>query len=259
MSLKLQIVSDLHIEAIHNRLDNTEICPNPFDYITPSADILILAGDIGSLYKYNQLHTFLSKLCVKFKFVLYVPGNWEYYKLHECDPLALNTLVKRLQKLEKSIPNLHILNKTSVLIGNVCIAGCTLWSDLQCEIPKFIVKINEMTTTLYKDLFEDNLKYLKKMVNYTTTNNLKLVVVTHHCPTYKCLENSGGKRDRFSSLYTSEIQLLESGLINTWICGHTHSNFDFFIESGTHIVSNQKGKPRDKIVDFKKDLVVDVK
>ena len=68
-----QIVSDLHIEYKSNDV------PDPLTLITPSADILILAGDIGSFYQYDQLKTFLINLCPYFKVVVYVPGNHEYY------------------------------------------------------------------------------------------------------------------------------------------------------------------------------------
>ena len=51
----VQIASDLHIEYKNNNI------PNPLDFITPSADILILAGDIGSFYKIQQLTEFLKK------------------------------------------------------------------------------------------------------------------------------------------------------------------------------------------------------
>ena len=72
-----QIASDLHIEY-----KNDEPC-NPLKFITPSADILILAGDIGSFYKMNQLKTFLTELCCYFLLVIYVPGNNEYYNVNE--------------------------------------------------------------------------------------------------------------------------------------------------------------------------------
>lgn len=61
---KFQIVSDLHIEY-----KNTDV-PDPLSLITPSAEILILAGDIGSFYQYDQLKKFLSKLCPHFKIVI---------------------------------------------------------------------------------------------------------------------------------------------------------------------------------------------
>ena len=41
MTISVQIASDLHIECI----DNNDI--DPLTYITPAADILILAGDIS--------------------------------------------------------------------------------------------------------------------------------------------------------------------------------------------------------------------
>ena len=61
----IQIVSDLHIEQY-------EDVPNPLDFITPSADILILAGDIGSFYRIQQLIDFLKALCSYFKIVFRV-------------------------------------------------------------------------------------------------------------------------------------------------------------------------------------------
>src|SRR6056300_571740 len=74
MTVRIQIASDLHIEY-----DNDGIV-DPLNYITPSADVLVLAGDIGSFYKYEQLHNFLSRISEYFKYVIYVPGNHEYYQ-----------------------------------------------------------------------------------------------------------------------------------------------------------------------------------
>ena len=72
MSVSYQISSDLHIENFEDDVD-------PLKLITPKADVLILAGDIGSLYKYEQLFRFINNLVNHFKFILYIPGNHEYY------------------------------------------------------------------------------------------------------------------------------------------------------------------------------------
>ena len=99
--LKLQIVSDLHIEYKNNTV------PDPLDLITPEADILVLAGDIGSLYKFDQLRNFMVKLCEYFQLVLYVPGNHEYYKIPENEEkISINNLLDRLEYLSNSITNL---------------------------------------------------------------------------------------------------------------------------------------------------------
>lgn len=247
-NIKIQIASDLHIE----RTETTD----PFLYINPSADILVLAGDIGSLYKFDQLLTFLDNLCKKFQHVLFTPGNWEYYQLYGYDAIDINILINRLESLSKKIPNLHILNKTSVMFGKVCIAGCTLWSDLKLQIPKFIVKIPEMTTDLYKNIFYNNLKYIKSMVKYCQENDLKLVMVTHHAPSFKCISDQR-INDKYITLYASEI-MFPSKSIDTWICGHTHYNFDYVNEAGTRLISNQHGKPKDDVQDYKKNCVITI-
>ena len=72
--MQIQIASDLHIEYINQPIDVD-------DFIKPVAPILVLAGDIGSLYLYDQLHKFLSDLSNKFKHILYIPGNHEFYTL----------------------------------------------------------------------------------------------------------------------------------------------------------------------------------
>ena len=251
--LNLQIVSDLHIEY-----KNDDI-PDPLDYITPTADILILAGDIGSLYKIKQLTGFLQILCKHFKTVIYIPGNHEYYLMVDHEHIPMQDLNKRLFNLEKIIDNLYILNRSSIIIGDICITGCTLWSKVNVKIPKFIVKINDMNNDIYEKKFNIDLKYINKMINYCKSKKLKLVVVTHYCPTYKVLDTIKTKKDKFVSLYVSNLEyLLNSNSIHTWICGHIHHNFDFKSDNGTRIVGNQRGKPRDRITDFSKECVVQI-
>jgi predicted phosphohydrolase len=251
--LNLQICSDLHIEY-----QNDEI-PNPLDYITPSAEILILAGDIGSFYKIEQLQGFLEKLCPLFKTVIYVPGNQEYYMVQNYKPMSMFYLLNKIYEIEQHIKNLYILNQTSIIIDDVCITGCTLWSDLKIKIPKFIVRIHGINNEIYDKKFKSDLKYINKMVDYCNEKKLKLVVITHYCPTYKVLNGAKCKKDKYSSLYVSELDtLLDLNNINTWICGHVHLNFDFIAEKGTRVVGNQKGKPKDKITDYSKNYVIKI-
>ena len=94
------------------------------------------------------------------------------------------------------------------------------------------------------------------MIEHCNKNNLKLVVITHYCPSYKAL---GQSYKRFPSLYVSNLDyLLSVKKVHTWICGHIHKNFNFITEGGTRLVGNQKGKPKDKINDYKKDFVIEI-
>ena len=247
-----QITSDLHIEY----KNDTNL--NPLDFITPSSNILIMAGDIGSLYKMNQLQSFLEETCRYFEVVLYIPGNQEYYIIPGIQSEPMDVLVERLQVLNDSIENLHVLNRSSVRIGNICIAGCTLWSDLNIDIPKYIVRIHMIKNHIYKKYFETDLQYIKDMIGYCKDEKLKLVVVTHHGPTSKVLLGSN-KRLKLRSLYYSNLDnLLDINHVHTWICGHIHRNFDFITEQGTRVVGNQKGKPKDKNYSFTKNFIISI-
>ena len=60
--MKVQIASDIHIEKIYPK------SPEITDYIIPSSETLILAGDIGSIYHYEVLKNFFIS-CKKRTFV----------------------------------------------------------------------------------------------------------------------------------------------------------------------------------------------
>jgi len=246
--MKVQIVSDVHIEYLLDEKD-------PFEFITPSAEILILAGDIGSLYKIDQLKNFLSILSTRFKVILYILGNHEFYYYNNSAQVDMKTLYQRAYNLKKDINNLIILNRNSVIIGDTCICGATLWSKPEIKIPKYIIRINGISNELYEGMYKKDLLYVEKMVEYCQNKNLKLIVATHYPPTKKVL---GGTEKRNISLYVNNLDhLLSKDKISTWICGHVHKNFDFITENGTRIIGNQVGKPRENL-SFLKDLTIDL-
>lgn len=251
--MKIQIVSDLHIEY-----KNDDV-PDPLTIITPSAEILVMAGDIGSFYKYYQLKTFLEMLCPYFDIVIYVPGNNEYYIQKGYKSEKMDTLLQSFIIIQQSISNLHVLNRSSVQIEDVCIIGCTLWSELMVTLPKFIVRIPDMNTIVYNKKHQSDLLYIKKMIKYCKENKLKLMVVTHHCPTYSVITSKKKMRDKYISLYASHLDyLLTKENVHTWVCGHIHINFDKKTDGGTRLIGNQIGKPKDNIKDYNKKLVIEV-
>lgn len=247
----IQIASDLHIEY------KNDLIPNPLNFITPSADILVLAGDIGSFYKIEQLTKFLEALCSYFQIVLYIPGNHEWYTIRGKEVLKYETLEKRMRQMEDKIPNLNILNKSSVVIGNICFAGCTLWSNPEGQIPPFIVRIPDIKTKEYREKHFEDLEYLKNMMLFCQKNNHRLVIITHYPPTKKTLDEACAKKKKFHSIYATDLDyLLDISLVQTWICGHVHKNFDFISELGCRVVGNQKGKDKDRIADYKTDFTI---
>ena len=247
--MKVQIVSDLHIEYNDKDVD-------PLDIITPSAEILILAGDIGSLYKIEQLRIFLERLSPHFKIIIYVLGNHEFYYYQNIPQLSMNALYLRSKELCNTVKNLLILNRNSIIINDICICGATLWSKPEIKIPRYIIRINGINNQIYEKMYQTDLNYINKMINYCKDKNLKLVVVSHYPPTKNVLEGTYKKN---ISLYVNDLDhLLGKDSVHTWLCGHVHRNFNFLSENGTRIVGNQLGKPRENITTFIKDLTVDI-
>lgn len=251
MTVKFQIVSDLHIEY------NNDDVVDPLEYITPDAEVLILAGDIGSLYKMDQLRDFISKVTKMFKYTVYVLGNHEFYKPPKAQWMGLthDCLLKRAMSLEGDNQRLSVLHKRSVRFGDVCVIGATLWSKLECDLPRFIVQIDGMTTEKYNSLHLEDKSYIESMIEYCDREKLRKIVVTHHPPSYSVTRNSK-KRARFISLYASHMdEVLDR--VDAWVCGHVHVNFDMTTASGSRLVGNQRGKPKDNIQDYNKQFTIE--
>ena len=245
-----QIASDLHIEYKNNNF------VDPLTIITPSADYLILAGDIGSFYKFEQLFNFIFILSKHFKGIIYVPGNNEYYTQIGFESKNMNELLQNFRNVSKSISNLYILDRACIKIGNICIAGCTLWSDIKVCIPKFIFRINYINTNAYFKKYEKDLLYIKHIINYCQSFNLKLLLVTHYCPTYSLIHPLKST-SKYISMYASNLDYLQTkNQIHTWVFGHTHINFNIISEKGTVLVTNQLGKPKDCIKNYNKNMVI---
>ncbi len=247
MTVRIQIISDIHLEKYLNSYID------PLSIITPSAEILVLAGDISRLYVSTGLIKFLTELSKHFQVILYVLGNHEFYYDKGETKLEINQLIEKAQMLEKIVPKLHVLQKKSVRIGNLCIAGCTLWSEIKINFPRFI-PIHGMTTQKYKEYFSSDLAYIHKMIKYCEKNGLKLVLITHHCPIGMNLNRN--TNPYLDSLYTSSLEdLMDGTKISTWICGHVHYNFDYITKNGTRLVCNQyadgiDGFEKSKILKF---------
>lgn len=245
----VQIASDLHIEFLENDKDYES-------FILPSADILILAGDIGCLYKTDQLFHFLDYICKKFLYVLYVPGNTEYYNYNNLNSNEkMEKLKQKLYDFENKIQNLYILDRKSIIIENYLFSGCTLWSNLFKKLPNNY-KIFDMNTMKYMKNHKKDLEFLIERSKYCEENGLKHIVITHHVPLI--LDKNKKKTD----LYMSDLsKIIEKIKVDSWIFGHIHRNFNFILnkkDSNISFLSNQRGKPGSFCVDYKPNYSIEI-
>lgn len=117
-AMRLQLLSDLHLEA-HPRWE-----PSP----APDADLLVLAGDVGS-YQAGSLLDDADFGLARFAPaqgwptpVLFVPGN------HEYDGLDFDAAHDRLRATCERL-GMVWLEREVVVRGGVRFIGTTLWSD----------------------------------------------------------------------------------------------------------------------------------
>ena len=86
--MNFQLGSDFHIECFDN--------PNVSNFVIPSSNVLVLCGDIGSLYKFDQLINFFKQLSKLYKKIIYIPGNHEFYTIKDISGVSFGILLKRL-------------------------------------------------------------------------------------------------------------------------------------------------------------------
>ena len=122
--MKIQLLSDLHLEV------HPHFVPEP----APAADVLVLAGDIGS-YQGGSLLADADFGLARFSPlplaqggaawptpVIFVPGN------HEYDGQDFDQAHARLQAVCARL-GIHFLERQSLLLQGVRFVGTTLWAD----------------------------------------------------------------------------------------------------------------------------------
>jgi predicted phosphodiesterase len=247
--MKLHVLSDLHTEFA------------PFELPSTDADVLVLAGDVGTGLGGLELAAEWARV----RPVVYVAGNHEYYRQ------AIPRLTRRLSAEAKGT-GVHFLEDRAVEVGGVRFLGCTLWTDFdlfgermysaqaaQAAMNDFrlIRKDPEFRRFLPGDARQIHQKSLRWLVETLETPfDGPTVVVTHHAPGLQSVQPHF--RDHpVTAAYASDLEWLLDGRAALWIHGHTHFSADYQV-GGTRVLSNQRGYPDEPADGFDPELVVEV-
>lgn len=252
--MKIAIASDLHLEFGDLDFDNTE-----------AADVLILSGDIlvvddlrehdatniiGEGSRSQRWHAFMQRCSERFPHVIYVMGNHEHYHGN------FSSSKQKLEKFFDYLPNVHVLERDVLHIGDVTFVGGTLWTDMNngdaLTMYHMTTMMNDFRVIWYEgkgrkfkpqDAFEEHIKtrqYISHVVQGWPDE--KFVVCGHHAPSHLSCHPRYGNDQIMNGGYYSDLNefILDRPQIKLWTHGHTHHPFDYMIGS-TRIVCNPRG------------------
>ncbi len=176
MPVKIQLLSDLHLEV------HPHFVPTP----APGADLLVLAGDVGS-YQGGSLLKDDDFGLTRFSPnngwptpVLYVPGN------HEYDGLDFDATHARLRQtcerlgitwLERETVTLRQLTGTAP--PNVRFVGTTLWTDFDALGPSSVLSATSSASTTSPNALAQQLRARDKAFS-AANYYLKKALTTRH-------------------------------------------------------------------------------
>ena len=279
--INIQLLSDLHLES------NPHFQPQP----TPGADVLVLAGDIGSYQQGSMLALLgvsdfgLGRFANWPVPVLFVPGN------HEYDGLEFEATQERLQTICQQLGIVYLEGR-SIQIGPVRFIGSTLWADFDAlaglQKPLRPGAGAETLAALQRKVREKAFRaanhYLRKnhtlrlgqpmLAEAMREESLKsqawlaqtlqnpfdgpTVVVTHFAPSLLSADPRYGIVPGTAG-FCNALDTTLLPLADVWLHGHLHCPVDCLSASGCRIVANPLGYAfKDEQRGFRPDLLIEV-
>lgn len=250
--MNIQIASDLHLER--QNIINTEEYFSKI--IVPSSPILILAGDIG--YPEQIIYKSLLEYCSKhFEKIVLIAGNHEYYSKK-----PISSCNENINNVVSNFENVYFLNNSYIEIDDFVILGTTLWSLIdKTQILNIMMCLSDLRYIHYdenKKLDVNNFnemhincyKWLKEHIDIFSDK--KIIVVSHHLPSYKLIHNkyTGSK---INSAFASTLDHLFSR-VNCWVFGHSHASCEKTID-GCLLVSNPYGYSEKENLEYRSNLI----
>lgn len=244
--MKIQYMSDLHFEF------HSDGGKSILNEIKPLADVLVLAGDIIPLTFYKNVFEVYSAFCDKFKHVVMVPGNHEFYGTNPSEAKNL------LRTVEEKLPNLHFLDSGEMVkIDGRRFIGGTMWYEFKPDNVFFSDCMNDgfQIKNFVPWVYSEN----KSMMDFLT-GNLRAgdIVVSHHVPS-NYLVSQEYKNSDSNRFFVCEMgNMMADKSPAAWFYGHTHHKGDAVI-GNTKCLVNALGYPMEKsVADFDPNAIVEV-
>jgi predicted phosphodiesterase len=244
--MRIQLLSDLHLEA------NPAFVATP----DPEADLLVLAGDIGSYQTLadgrcmDEADWGLRRFSPRPEYaawpvpVVFVPGNHEYDAMDwDRTHAELRSACERL--------GIHWLEREVLTLGSVRLIGTTLWTDFDAVGPRDKAfraanfYLSKMGTARHGQPFDaqamralalDCQDWLRRALR--TPFDGTTVVVTHFAPTLHSADPRYGRTPGTAGFCNAMDDCLP--LADVWMHGHLHCPQDQQLDR-CHLIANPLG------------------
>ncbi len=238
--MRVQFASDLHLETTPNQ---------PFsEILTPSAPVLILAGDVCPV-EHPQYALFLRWCSQNWRKVLVISGNHEYF----CEHVArtIPEVDVEIQKIVSQFSNvLFLQGGDSIVLGGFRFMGATLWSKVDNALwadARLLQKGDYTHTgvppgrkTRPVDIVSLHAWQKMHLEAAIAASKEPIVVITHHLPTHHLVADTHQKNPLLST-YATDLEYMMVGKVRVWICGHSHTSKQWTAPSGTLCIMNPRG------------------
>lgn len=230
----VRLFSDLHIDG---RVYN--FTPQAHD---PDA-VLVLAGDMGG---FHQDAAFMTVAASRFKYVLFVAGNHEFYGGD------YDNVKKFWHGVDNDINNFFFMDNRVKTIDNVRFLGTTLWTDMDRGNPLACMAVqralNDYAVISYQHrrlmvvdtvaFHNEAMRFLNKELAVPFKG--ETVVITHHSPSWSLVTEVHRNSMINAGFHANADQLFYDYELAYWFYGHTHVSLSRKIND-TFVISNQRG------------------
>ena len=239
--MNFQVLSDCHLEFEY------DVGKRFIDSFPVEDEYLIIAGDFIAIGRYpNEFADRIETLANKYKHVLYVAGNHEYYGSNS------NTVNNLINVLDRNIPNFTFLNNSSIVLDGKKISGCTLWFQESSDSKKYeqylgdFHRISDIHSFVYKEC--------NKSMEFIRNNLDSDIIITHHMPS----KNSTPAMYKDSIINCYFVCDMENDILNfkgKWVHGHTHTPIRYKM-GDAEVICNPMGYPNENKFNYNTKCLV---
>lgn len=239
--MKIQIVSDMHMDHKLNK--------EFYNEVIPCADILVIAGDLCPLRHSIINKEFIDWTKGKWKKVIRVTGNHEYW-----GGMITN------DQIYDTDGSFITLSHGTIKYGDVTFICATGWGNLTSSNqlkkgskPSFIdfSQIYGMDYNMFNEMGKRHRKFIMDTVRKTEG---KIVIVSHHMPSFDLIDPmylSYTDSNLFFAMDYNKFLDKYSDKIDCWIYGHSHAFRDEIV-NGVRTIRNPYGYPHER--EYSEDL-----